>query len=151
MLKELKLSFEAEFYYSKQFSELGHREYPRLFLDALASGNPDTLDEALNQPGIFKPNTSRKSAQAFIWDEFNKYYMRALCLWVQQHPGYELVVVRGRRSETHRDSSDARLGRTENSKRFLDVLRRIPKVNPFGANSGLTLMIQKRKKLRKAA
>ena len=45
MLEELKLSFEAEFYYSKQFSELGHREYPRLFLDALASGNPNTLDE----------------------------------------------------------------------------------------------------------
>ena len=109
------------------------------------------LDDALNQPNIFQPKTARKSAQAFIWDEFNKYYMRALCRWVEQHPGYEVVVVRGRQSQTHRDSSDARLGHTVNSKKFLDVLRGVPKVNPFGANSGLTLMIRKRKDLRKSA
>lgn len=152
MLEELKLSFDdGEFYYSKQFDELGYREYPRIFLDALASGTPDTLDDALNQPGIFLPNTARKSAQAFIWDEFNKYYMRALCRWIQQHPGYEIVKVRGRNSATHRDSSDARIGRRENPASFLEVLRGTPKINPFGANSGLTLMIRKRKKMRKAA
>jgi hypothetical protein len=152
MLEELKLSFdEGEFYYSKQFDELGYREYPRIFLDALASGNPDTLDNALNQPGIFLPNTARKSAQAFIWDEFNKYYMRALCLWVLQHPAYEVIKVRGRDSATHRSSSDARFGHTENPKRFLEVLRGTPKINPFGANSGLTLMIRKREKMRKTA
>jgi hypothetical protein len=152
MLEELKLSFDdGQFYYSKQFDELGYREYPRIFLNALASGNPDTLDDALNQPGIFLPNTPRKSAQTFIWDEFNKYYMRALCRWVQEHPEYEAVKVRGRNSVTHRDSSDARIGRKENPKRFLEVPRGTPKINPFGANSGLTLMIRKREKMRKTA
>jgi hypothetical protein len=143
-LAELLWSLEHQkLYYSKQFTAHGHGEYPRILMDALTSGTPDTLDEALNQPGIFKPNTSRRSAQSFIWDEFNKYYMRALCLWVLTHPGHELVVVRGRMSEHHRDSSDARLGRREDPKKFLEVLRETPKVNPFGANSGLTLTIRK--------
>jgi hypothetical protein len=63
MLEELKVSFDdGQFYYSKQFDELGYREYPRIFLNALASGNPDTLDDALNQPGIFLPNTPRLSS-----------------------------------------------------------------------------------------
>ncbi len=32
MLEELKLSLDdGKFYYSKQFDELGYREYPRIF------------------------------------------------------------------------------------------------------------------------
>jgi hypothetical protein len=151
MLEELKLSFDGGgFYYSKHFDELGYREYPRIFLDALASGNPDTLDDALNQRDIFLPNTARKSAQAFIWDELNKYYMRVLCRWVQQHSGYEVVKVRGRNSATHRDSSDARIGRRESPIGFLRCCAEPQKIL-FGANSGLTLMIRKREKMRKAA
>jgi|SRR5215813_1556627 len=149
MLDELQWSLENhQLYFSEQFDQLGHRDYPQLLLDALAAGTPNTLEQALNAPGIFRPGTARRSTQAFIWDEYNKFHMRALCRWVQSHPGHELIVVRGRTSTVHRDSSDARLGRKVNSQQFLEALREMPKVNPFGANSGLTLMIRKRRKPR---
>jgi hypothetical protein len=152
MLAELLWSLEHQkLYYSKQFAAHVHDEYPRILMDALTSGTPDTLDEALNQPGIFRPNTPRRSAQSFIWDEFNKFYMRALCLWVIMHPGHEVVVVRGRVSEHHRGSSDAQLGRKEDPKKFLEVLRETPEINPFGANSGLTLTIRKKSKAKSTA
>jgi hypothetical protein len=75
--------------------------------------------------------------------------MRAACRWVQKHRGYELVIVRGRQSDTHRESSDTRIGRKQDPRRLLEALRDTPKVNPFGANSGLTVEIRKIHKIRK--
>ena len=144
MLAELLWSLENnKLYSSKNFAESGHREYPSLLRDALATGTPDTLDDSLAAPGIFRPGLARKSAQTFVWDEFNKYYMRALCQWVREHPGYDLIVARGRHSASHRESSDVQLGHTRDPVRFLETLRHVPRVNPFGANSGLTLVIRK--------
>jgi hypothetical protein len=144
MLEELLWSFEHEkFYFSKYLTEPGHKEYPRMLHQALATGTPDSLEESLSAQGMFREESPRKSIQTFAWDEFNKYYMRALCRWVQDHGGYELTVIRGRHSESSRSSSDALLGQTKEAASFLNGLRHSPKINPFGANSGLTLMVRK--------
>ena len=145
MLEELLWAFENEkFYPSKHFTELGDKEYPRLLQEALAAGTPDTLEESLNVPVYWQPGSPSNAIQTFAWDEFNKYYMRALCQLKHEHPECDLVIARGRESVNPKPGSNRLLGKTENASRFLHRLRGAPKVNPFGANSGLTLELQER-------
>lgn len=79
----------------------------------------------------------------FAWDEFNKYYMRALCRLAQTLPDYHVLVARGRQSNHPKRGSSGLLGVEKNTMKFLAGLREVPKVNPFGANSGLTLELCK--------
>lgn len=145
MIEELYWAVEHDkLYTSKHFAKPGHKEYPLLLQEAFATGNPDTLEESLNVPGYFQAGSPRNAAQTFSWDEFNKYYMRALCLLAQVGPGYELVVARGRHSDHPKPQSSKLIGARKDPSRFLRGLREVPKVNPFGANSGLTLELRKR-------
>src|SRR5436305_8635781 len=142
MLEELIWSLENEkFYFSQYFSESGKENYLPLLHAALMSGTPDTLQEGLSASGIIEPGSPSNATQTFAWDEFNKYYMRALCRWIQMHPGCEAIVVRGRESANPRSFSDTQVGRRKEVKDFLGILRTNPRINPFGANSGLTLTI----------
>ncbi len=143
MLEEFLWSLEHEkFYFSKYLTESEYEEYLRMLHEALAAGTPDRLEELLSAHGVFREDAPRKSIQTFAWDEFNKYYMRALCRWVHDHAGYELVVIRGRHSKNSRSSSNTLLRQTKKASSFLNGLRHWPKINPFGANSGLTLTIR---------
>lgn len=131
-------------YFGQYLSEAGRARYSRLLEKALRSGSPDSLAESLAQPGLWQANAPRKSVETFAWDEFNKYYMRGLCRWVQLHPHHHaLEVIRGRASQSRRASSDATLGNSRNPEKFLQALRESPRINPFGANSGLTLRIRR--------
>jgi len=145
MIAELYWAVEHDkLYYSKHFTAAGKKEYSLLLQNAFASGNPDTLEESLNVPGHFQPDSPKNSVQTFAWDEFNKFYMRALCLLAQSHPGYDLLVVRGRHSDNPKPESNRLLGAKKDPGQFLNALRGVPRVNPFGANSGLTLELRER-------
>jgi hypothetical protein len=144
MVAELHWAVEhGKLYYSQYFTEAGREEYPLLLQKALLNGNPDSLEESLDQPYYLHPGSPKNAAQTFAWDEFNKYYMRALCLLAQNLTGFELAVARGRHSENPKRESNRLLGQGKNPARFLTALRNIPRVNPFGANSGLTLELRK--------
>lgn len=140
MLAELDWSVKnGKIYPSKHFTEAGHKEYPLLLAKALAEGNPDTLEESLNVPGYLQPGSGRSATQTFAWDEFNKYYMRALCHLAQTLHECRLLVARGRHSDNPKPESNRLLGKEKDPVRFLAGLRQVQKLNPFGANSGLTL------------
>jgi hypothetical protein len=142
MIAELGWSLEhGKLYYSKHFAPPGYKEYPQLLAQSLGVSDPDGLEEALNEPGYFQPDAPKKAAQTFAWDEFNKYYMRGLCRLAQIVSGSELWVVRGRHSKNPKPESNRLLGTAKNPAAFLSGLREVPKVNPFGANSGLTLAL----------
>lgn len=144
MLAELHRAVEHnKLYCSSYFTEADCQRYPLLLQKALLVGTPDTLEESLNQHACFRPGSPKHAAQTFAWDEFNKYYLRALCLLVQALAGYELVVARGRHSENPKPGSRRLLGQKKDPVAFLAALRNVPKVNPFGANSGLTLELRK--------
>lgn len=143
MIAELQWSIERnKIYRSKHFTQLGLKEYPLLLEQALLAGNPDSLEESLNVTAYFLPGTPKNAPQIFAWDEFNKYYMRALCRLAQTLPGSRLVVVRGRHSSNPKPESNRLLGTEKNPLKFIAGLREVPKVNPFGANSGLTLELR---------
>jgi hypothetical protein len=82
-------------YASKFLTGSGVEAYPQLLQEALASGSPDSLCDALQAPGLWQPAAPKHSVDIFAWDEFNKYYMRALCRWCQEHPQHQIVVIRG--------------------------------------------------------
>lgn len=145
MLLELLWSCQHNAVYaSKYLTPAGGDRYSQLLAQALESGSPDSLCDALNSPELWQSGAPRNSVQTFAWDEFNKYYMRALCRWTVDHTGSEIVVVRGRRSRAHRSSSDAQINQGRDAMALLQQLRHKPAINPFGANSGLTLEIRKR-------
>jgi hypothetical protein len=128
-------------YASKYLTHAGLEGYPQLLEQALLSGSPDSLCDSLGGPGIWQAAAPRHSIDTFAWDEFNKYYMRALCRGAREHPQYEILVVRGRHSGSHRSSSDGRIHQTRDPEALLQELRIRPAINPFGANSGLTLTL----------
>jgi hypothetical protein len=143
MLQELLWSFEHKaVYLSKYLTEAGRARYPQLLAQALDSGSPNSLSDVLNSSGLWQDNAPRNSIATFAWDEFNKHYMRGLCRWIQEHPGYTAVVVRGRHSGSPRSSSDAKINQPREAAGLLQQLRHRPAINPFGANSGLTLTIR---------
>lgn len=145
MLLELLWSCQHDaVYLSKYLTQAGRDVYPQLLAQALESGSPNSLCDALNAPNLWREGAPRNSVQTFAWDEFNKYYMRALCHWILEHSGYEITVVRGRHSGAHRNSSDAQVNRPRDAAGLLRQLRQRPAINPFGANSGLTLRIRER-------
>jgi hypothetical protein len=129
-------------YASKYLTPRGVEHYPELLQHALANGSPDSLCDSLHASSLWSTAAPKHSIDTFAWDEFNKYYMRALCRIAQDNPQHALIVVRGRQSRSHRGSSDARMNQTRTPAAFLQQLRVQPAINPFGANSGLTLTLQ---------
>jgi hypothetical protein len=144
MLEELLWSCRHnKLYASKHLTQAGIERYPQLLEQALAGGSPDSLCGSLGAPGLWQPGAPKNSVETFAWDEFNKYYMRALCRIAQDSPQHALIVLRGRQSGSHRSSSDARINQPRNPATSLQQLRVQPAINPFGANSGLTLTLHK--------
>lgn len=142
MLEELLWSCRHnKLYASKHLTPLGVERYPELLQRALASGSPDSLCDFLDAPGLWQPGAPKNSIETFAWDEFNKYYMRALCGFALDSPQHALIVIRGRQSGSHRNSSDARINQMHDPATFLQQLRVQPAINPFGANSGLTVTL----------
>jgi hypothetical protein len=143
MLEELLWACRhSKVYASKYLTTPGLQHYPRLLHYAVASGSPDSLCYSLSAPDLWRPGAPANSIETFAWDEFNKYYMRALCRFAQDHPKYALIVVRGRQSGSHRRSSENLISQAPDPLVFLQQLRLRPAINPFGANSGLTLTLQ---------
>src|SRR6185437_13220168 len=144
MLEELLWSRRHnKLYASKYLTAVGVERYPELLQHALAGGSPDSLCDSLNSPGFWLPGAPKNSIETFAWDEFNKYYMRALCRIAQDSPQHALIVLRARQSRSHRGSSDARINQPRSPATSLQQLRVQPAINPFGANSGLTLTLHK--------
>lgn len=143
MVKEFLWSRQHnKFYVSKYLTDAGLEHYPALLEEALRNGSPDSLCDCLYASGLWSMAAPKHSIDTFAWDEFNKYYMRALCRWANEHPRFHAIVVRGRHSSSHRSSSDVRLNQPRDPAVFLQQLRVQPAINPFGANSGLTLTLQ---------
>lgn len=129
----------SKLYMSKFLTPAGAGCYQQRLQD---SGSPDSLCDSLYAAGLWQTGAPKHSVDTFAWDEFNKYYMRALCRWSQEHSKFEIVVTRGRHSASHRRSSETRIGQRFDPEVLLHRLRLQPAINPFGANSGLTLTLK---------
>jgi hypothetical protein len=139
-------------YQSKRFTSRGRADHHGLFREAIEAGTPDSLTAAFERDGRIAqtelghrkvPNTA---AASFAAGEFNRYYIRAICLRAIASDAQYIRVYRARRSAEHRATSDAIVGSQLLADQVLEDARRDPAAGgtplfgvPGGPNSGLSI------------
>ena len=92
MVSEVKTDIDREtIYYSKRFTKYGRIKYLALLLDAVKSGNEQTLAKSIKfnysfvetekregKSGVIQANIPKNANQIFAESEFNRFYIRAL-------------------------------------------------------------------------
>ena len=122
MLGELNADVESQtLVYSRDFNAAGKIKYPSLIRAALESGHIHTLTADL-LPALFNETRADKngritrlnladSASKFACGEFNRFYLRGLCLRAMSEGKAELIVCRAKVSTNPRPESEAMVGR----------------------------------------
>lgn len=159
MLQEFEADQAAgRLYPSGYFSEEGVRQGPTLLRQAIESGSDDTLAVALSSaPDLFLSHYQKRTPSGgtttakvphtapvtFAESEFNRFYIRALCLRAIEHGG-TLEVYRARASSWARSESEALIGQTLDAADLLRDLRthigEEPTMLPY-VNSGLSVRL----------
>lgn len=142
-------------YVSGRLSPAGASRYPGLLRDALTHGGPTSFEDELARPGILSDTEpflrkgrpvrmNARASQTIAEGEFNRYYIRGLCLRVLDDGGGEVQVYRARQSSRPRPESERMIGMLLDPALLLDDLRlhvgREPTVLPY-VNSGLSVRI----------
>jgi hypothetical protein len=156
MLQELEHDLnERTIFYDSRLSRKRHTDYLRLLMAALESGTPESFSEAILENHLLNPTETRevhgKPTEAKVSRiahrnigeaEFNRYYMRAICLKAIAEGIETVEVYRARPSANPRpDSPDHK-----NANELLSHLRttNISIEGSFpGPNSGRSVRIPK--------
>lgn len=161
MTSEINGDLQAEtLYFSDNLTEEGCANYPTLLLDAARNGDDSTLAESLlaclkshEKPrklasgGYSKPPIMRSNAHEMLAEgEFNRFYMRALCLRAMEEKIPELIVYRAKEVSNARSASEGMIGQHMSAEALLNDLRTNVGVDtalglPPGPNSGLCVKL----------
>ena len=143
---------------SKRFNDNGVRLYPGLLHQSVSNGDEVTLSSTLKASDCFKTEEERRTksgvsmvrvpetaSQTFAEGEFNRFYIRALCLRAIESD-QELKVYRARHSDNPRMESQLMIGQTVDPNKLLGDLRQNIGVDtalglPAGPNSGLSVRL----------
>jgi len=159
MTSEIKSDIsKGQLYFSKRFNENGQKLYPQLLLDAVKSGDEESLAILLKQNNCFAEKEARNGKngvtyakipetanQTLAESEFNRFYIRALALRATA-AGHTLIIYRARHSENPRPESEIMIGKQVSADKILNDLRNSIGVDtalglPAGPNSGLTVKL----------
>jgi len=151
---------ENTLFISDNLSPQGKAEYPELLRAAARSGSDATLGAAilgrlnpyekprpLKSGGFSKPPEMRKNAHEMLAEgEFNRFYIRGLCLRAIEDGIPELIVYRAKAVENPRPMSQQKIGQRILAEALLRDLRINPGVEtalglPPGPNSGLSAQL----------
>jgi hypothetical protein len=161
MLSEINRDIErGELYLSQNLSEAGCQSYPDLLKNAAANGTESSLAEALRDclnthekprrlkgGGFSKPPIMRSNAHEMLAEgEFNRFYMRAICLRAIEDGIKEVIVYRAKDVAHARFESQQKIGQRMPTEALLDDLRKNQGVDtalglPPGPNSGLCIKL----------
>jgi hypothetical protein len=161
MIAEIDRDMKAgTLYLSDNLSKQGCTDYPTLLRAAADSGSDTTLAEALlkclnshekprrlKSGEYSKPPVMRSNAHEMLADgEFNRFYMRALCLRAIEDGIKEVVVYRAKEVANARSASEQMIGKRMSTEALLNDLRTHPGVDtalglPPGPNSGLCICL----------
>lgn len=147
-------------YYNPRLTAEGRAVYPVLMEEALRWYDPHWLADALRYAGYLKAYEERQTggdqpiqarvpetaAEMLATDEFNRYYMRGVCLRALAEGIHVVEVYRGRESLEPRTASQALIGRQLPADVLLEDLRGWPERSPVlgiptGYNSGLSVRL----------
>ncbi len=161
MLVEIDRDIAAgALYLSDNLSPQGRVEYPKLLRAAAQSGSDVTLGQAihgvlnsheksrqLKSGGLSRPPVMRSNAHEMLAEgEFNRFYIRGLCLRAMEDGIPEVIVYRAKTVETPRSDSERKIGQGVAAEALLTDLRMHPGVDtalglPSGPNSGLSVRL----------
>ncbi len=145
-------------YISKRLTPTGARDFAQNLKEAARSGSEVTLAAQLSQPGqlqateargMFRPvSVPRHAAELLAEGEFNRFYIRALCLRALADNVEELIVFRAKPVADPRMRSEMLIGRAMDPHRLLADLRMHPGKDtahglPGGPGSGLSVRLPK--------
>ncbi len=147
-------------YISKRFNEKGRQAYPSLLLEAVKDHDEDWLALQLYARGLLAHGEPRRLPKEIIAvaqvpttagviiaeGEFNRYYMRGVCLAAVEEGIPEVLVYRGKEVARPRPESQAVIGKKIPAAALLEDLRAVPGTRsrygiPGGPNSGLTVCL----------
>ena len=159
MTSEIKSDISnGQLYFSKRFNENGHKLYPQLLLNAVESGNEESLAIALKQNNCFADKEVRNGKngvtyakipetanQTLAESEFNRFYIRGLALRATASE-HTLTIYRARHSDNPRPESEIMIGKQVSADKILNDLRNSIGFDsalglPAGSNSGLTVKL----------
>lgn len=163
MLAEIERDIaENTLYLSDNLSPQGQADYPDLLRDAARGGSDVTLGAAirsrlnshekprrLKSGELSKPPVMRSNAHEMLAEgEFNRFYMRALCLRaIEDQTGIaEVIVYRAKPVQNARSESERKIGQRVPVEALLRDLRTHQGVDPAlglppGPNSGLSVRL----------
>jgi hypothetical protein len=150
---------EQTLYLSTRFTPGGAEACPELLREAFQSGDDESLSRALQAEGtfveyeqahrgttVYSKRVPSDAGQTFGQGEFNRFYLRALCLRAIADGIEWLEVIRVKEVAAPRPESTAMIGALVDPRRLLEDLRSHKGVDtalglPPGPNSGLSARI----------
>ena len=137
MLAEVESDIEAaRLYTSARFTPRGASRYPDLLRDAIQNGDDNSLSASLEAAACFSEweegrrgtktflkRVPANAAQTFSEGEFNRFYLRGLCLRAMADGVPSLEVYRAKEVADPRPESLAMIGRMVNPASVLEDLR----------------------------
>jgi hypothetical protein len=159
MLKEIESDASSgKVYISPRLNVHGQQEYLRLLREAASNHDDSWLANQIRMNGLMKTEEERRKPKGgytiaqvpvtapdtLAEGEFNRFYIRGLCLRAIQDSVPELVVYRAKQVSNPRRESEALIGARIAPDRLLQDIRTHPGVDtalglPPGPNSGLSV------------
>jgi len=161
MLREVEKDIEAgSLFLSPRLSEQGQDDYPNLLKGSIRKGSEVTLAASLREWNCFNTHDERPkpggavtlvkmpstAADVLAEDEFNRYYIRALCVRAIEDGIENLIICRAKTVNSPRAGSQAKRGASIAPQPLLDALRARTTVDvalglSAGPSSGLTVQL----------
>jgi len=171
MLREFETDLtEDRLYLSPRLNERGRRDYPSLLKQAIIGHDDTWLATQIRNNGLLKTYEHRRlvrggytrarvpysAADTLAEGEFNRFFMRGLCLRALEEGMDEVQIYRGKSVSNPRPESESLIGMKRGARELLDDLRTNLGVEPSlglppGPNSGLTIRLANSFTLAKAA
>ncbi|MCH7293598.1 hypothetical protein MMP65_19385 [Acinetobacter sp. ANC 3926] len=155
MQEEIKSDISKNnLYFSKRFNQKGRDEYSDILLKHVETGNEISLGNDLKQKGCFNSveetktgvkNVPYNAHETFAEGEFNRFYVRGLCL-IAISKQTKLQVYRAKNVENSRSASEQKIGSFIDPQKLLKDLRENIGIDtalelPPGPNSGLSVKL----------
>lgn len=161
MLQEVKSDIASDnLYLSPRLTDKGKETYASLLIDAIKNFGDAWLANELRSRGYLKAYEQRKKTrggytmakvpvtapETLAEGEFNRFYVRGLCLRAIHDGIAEVEIYRGKPVKRPRSESEAMIGKRIPVDLLLKDLRESPGVEPAlglppGPNSGLTVRL----------
>lgn len=158
MTAEIKADIAAtKLYFSNRLSGRGRAEYAQLLQQAAEDRDDSWLSNELRNNGRLNEMEERRkpkggttmarvpiiAPETLAEGEFNRFYIRGLCVRALTAGTTELIIYRAKEVENPRPESVAKIGQRISAQALLDDLRANPGVDtalglPPGPNSGLS-------------